>query len=178
VLSRDLAGTLQVVAKDVKIQVEFDRNVVRRFRLVGYENRVLEHEDFANDAVDAAEVGSGDFVTAFFEYELESNVAPAADTTTLAEVRVRFKPADGDTSSERSYSIALSETRESVDATSPAFRFGAAVAELAEILRGSEHSQGARFDDVITLARSAGYESGDARELVALAARARDLSRR
>ncbi len=178
VLSRDLAGTLQVVAKDVKIQVQFDDAVVHRFRLIGYENRVLAHEDFANDAVDAAEVGSGDFVTAFFEYELDPGVDPSQYDGALAEVRVRWKPADGDTSTERSYSIGVRESRARVEDATPAFRFGAAVAELAEILRGSEHSQGARFDDVIALARSAGYRTDDARELVELAARARNLSRR
>jgi Ca-activated chloride channel family protein len=177
VLARDLDGTLQVVAKDVKIQVQFDDQIVRRFRLVGYENRVLAHEDFANDAVDAAEVGSGDHVTAFFEYELERGVDPSQHEGPLAEVRVRWKPADGTESTERTYGLALGETRANVSRTTPAFRFGAAVAELAEILRRSEHSEGARFDDVISLARSASYQTDDARELLDLARRAKALYR-
>jgi hypothetical protein len=94
----------------------------------------------------------------------------------LSEVSIRWKEPDGTESTERTFSIRADQSRARVEDASPAFRFGAAVAELAEIMRHSTHSEGARFDEVITLARSAGYEGADAEELLRLARRAKDLS--
>ncbi len=177
VLVRDLPGTLQVVAKDVKIQVELDSTVVSRFRLLGYENRVLAHEDFANDRVDAAEIGSGDFVTAFFEYELREGVDPAQSAASLATVRVRYKAPEGEQSIERGYEIAVRDVRPRFEDASTSLRFGAAVAELAEILRFSQHSEGARFADVRNIAQQALGQSPDQREFLELVGRAERLYR-
>lgn len=75
-IGTDLVSGLDVIAKDVKIQVQFDPAEVSRFRLVGYENRVLAHEDFVDDTVDAGEIGAGHFVTAFYELELRADAGP------------------------------------------------------------------------------------------------------
>jgi len=175
VLGRDLGGTLQVIAKDVKVQVEFDSSLVTRFRLIGYENRVLAHQDFENDAVDAAEIGSGQFITAFIEYELRPG-ATQSSARDLATVRVRFKAPDGDRSMEVAHAMKLEQVRTSFDSATPVFRFGTAVAEFAEILRRSEHSDGARFADVERIARSANWStSSDAGEFLELVDMARNL---
>lgn len=175
VLARDLAGTLQVIAKDVKVQVAFDREVVRRFRLIGYDNRVLAHRDFDDDSVDAAEIGSGDFVTALLEYELRPGVDPAQLARPLAEVRLRYKRPDGSESTLRTYPISASDAAPRFEAASESLRFAAAVTEYAEILRRSQHSEGARFADVIRIASEATGQSADRQELVELARTAQRL---
>lgn len=175
-LGRDLAGTLQVVAKDVKVQVELDPAVVRELRLIGYDNRRLQHDEFRDDAVDAAEVGSGQFVTALIEYRLQPNVQPGNDPRAFAEVRVRWKAPDHEQGQELSQSIELSRIAPAFDAASPQLRFSAAVAELAEILRHSRHSQGARFADVLRIARGAAFsQDHDVTELADLVERAQRL---
>jgi len=175
-LGRDLGGTLQVIAKDVKVQVIFNTDAVARFRLIGYENRVLAHQDFENDAIDAAEIGSGQFVTAYIEYELREGVPAGVDPRQLAQVRIRYKAPDGDRSMELDRSINVEQVRQSFEQASPVFRFGAGVAEFAEILRHSEHSQGARFDDVQRILRGASWSgSSDAGELIELVSMAQRL---
>src|SRR5690606_24280458 len=79
VFQEQLGGTLEVVAKDVKIQVEFDPDAVARYRLIGYENRDVADDDFRNDRVDAGEIGAGHTVTALYEIELagDRTVPPA-----------------------------------------------------------------------------------------------------
>jgi Ca-activated chloride channel family protein len=172
VLQRDLGSTLQVIAKDVKVQVEFNTDLVRTFRVVGYDNRRLAHQDFANDRIDAAEIGAGHFVTAFIEYELEPNVR-AGDSRKLAEVRLRYKQPEGSESRLIRHAIALRDARREFEQASPQFRFGAAVAEFAEILRRSEHSAGARFVEVAAIARGATWnQDEDAQEFVELVERA------
>jgi Ca-activated chloride channel family protein len=177
VLSRDLAGTLQVIAKDVKVQVAFNPAVVARYRLVGYENRVIADRDFSNDAVDAAEIGSGDFVTAFIEYELVEGVDPAQDARQLAEVRLRYKAPDGDESALRTHAFTLSDGTASFDGASEAFRFGAAVAEYAQILRRNERSHPERIARVRAIAQATTGQSADRNELVELMGRAEQLLR-
>ncbi len=168
VLQRDLGGTLQVVAQDVKVQVEMNPELVERFRLIGYENRVLAHEDFDNDGVDAAEIGSGQFTTAYLEYETRPGVAHD-DPRVLASVRVRYQAPGGSESALLEFDAPVNAGAVSIEQTSPEFRFGAAVAEFAEILRGSSHSEGARFSSVLELAGGAGYEGGeDAAEFLTL----------
>ncbi len=175
VLVRDLPGTLQVVAKDVKVQVEVNRELVKRFRLIGYENRVLAHQDFSDDSVDAAEIGSGQFTTAYLEYELHDGVA-AADPRQLVEVRVRYKEPDGDESTLLTFEHGLSDSKASFEAASDVFRFGAAVAEFAEILRGGQHVEQADLDGVHDVAARAAFSQGvDTHEFLELVERARDL---
>jgi Ca-activated chloride channel family protein len=149
-VGEQLVGALQVIAKDVKVQVEFDPAAVSRFRLIGYENRVLEHDEFADDAVDAGDIGAGHDVTALYEVELSGNVTAqnVVETTPIATVRLRHKEPQSDISTEREFPLTLAERRGSFEALSARTRFAAAVTELAEILRGSSHSEGRRFEDV------------------------------
>jgi Ca-activated chloride channel family protein len=176
VLHEDLQGTLQVIAKDVKVQVVFNSEVVERFRLIGYENRVLAHEDFDDDEIDAAEIGSGQFTTAYLEVALRDNAQAGLDPRQLAEVRLRYKEPDGDESRLLRYPFSVGQLHRSFQEASPVFRFGAAVAEYAEILRRSDHSQGARFDEVIQIADTARWSRQPAtEEFVQLVASARDL---
>ena len=151
VLGDNLVSTLQVVAKDVKVQVEFDPTVVQRYRLIGYENRLLDNDEFADDTVDAGDVGAGHHVTALYEIEW----AQDAPSTEAAEVRVRHKTPSGDTSMEQASAITKADALTSMDDASRDMRWAAAVAEFAEILRGSEHSEDARFPDVLDLATGA-----------------------
>ncbi len=180
VLARDLSGTLQVVAKDVKIQVALNDDVVERFRLIGYENRRLAHRDFADDRVDAAEVGSGHFVTALIEYQLKPNVR-LSDRRELAEVRVRYKKPNGRRSRLTTQSFRVRDGEARLSQTSPTFRFTAAVAELAEALRDSRHSGAADLNAVADLAEDAlerwPGQWQDGRELVRLTRRAAQLRR-
>jgi Ca-activated chloride channel family protein len=151
IFGRDLPSTLEVIAADVKVQVEFDSNTVERYRLVGYENRLLDNEDFDDDTKDAGEVGPGHTVTAVYEIEMKSQL-DAEDY--LSTVRLRYKDQFGDDSKLIERGIKASQAAERFDDASPDFRFSAAVTEYAEILRESQHSEGARFDDVISVAQN------------------------
>ena len=132
----NLTGTLQVIAKDAKIQVEFNPKTVSRFRLLGYENRRLAHEDFRNDTVDAGEVGAGHSVTALYEIKLHED----ADSK-LATVSIRHENPDTGNVTEVSTSISTGALKGSFEEATPAFQLAASVAEFAEILRGSFWAQ-------------------------------------
>ncbi len=177
VLSQNLVGTLQVIAKDVKIQVQLNPEVVARYRLIGYDNRVLNDEDFEDDSVDAGEIGSGHSVTAYLEVELLEGVTPGMQAGRLADVHIRYKKPDQDISAEVTRGLDLSAAHADLAAASADFRFGAAVTEFAEILRQSPHSEGRRFDDVHDMALEAlGSEpDSDRGELLELVVMARDL---
>ncbi len=169
VARRDLTGMLEVIAKDAKIQVELNPAVVVQYRLIGYENRAVADRDFVNDRVDGGEIGSGHQVTAFLELKLAEGVEQADAASALATVRVRAKTPDGVESHETSKAIALADRLDSVDAASADLRFGAAVAETAEILRGSPHVDAqAPFAAVQALARGAANQGADRLEFVAL----------
>jgi len=160
VLRDEMAGTLLTVAKDVKIQVEFNPAQVAEYRLVGYENRQLKREDFANDAVDAGEIGAGHDVTALYEIALvgsggEWNTplkyatdAPASATpmgNELATVRLRYKAAEGGASR----LVERPVRRADIASTpSPALQWAAAVTAYGERLRGGEALGGAGWKDV------------------------------
>ncbi|MGA9523829.1 MAG: von Willebrand factor type A domain-containing protein [Myxococcaceae bacterium] len=154
VLGENLVGTLQVVAKDVKVQVAFNAEAVARYRLIGYENRRLANEDFANDAVDSGDIGAGHYVTALYEVELrEGNV-----DANLADVRLRYKEPEGDTSTEFTRALERAAVAGTFDTASADLRYAAAVAEFAEILALSPFSEGARFDDVAAIAQGVSPE--------------------
>ena len=133
----DLQGTLQVIAKDAKVQVELDPRVVQRWRLVGYENRDVADEDFANDRVDGGEIGAGHRVTAFIELELTPDAAALDAAVPLATVSVRAKAPDGVRSAGVERALALDALRADASEATDDFLFGAAVAEVAEVLRAS-----------------------------------------
>ncbi|MEM9068927.1 MAG: von Willebrand factor type A domain-containing protein [Myxococcota bacterium] len=175
-LGTDLSATLQVVAKDAKVQVELNDQIVRSHRIIGYDNRILAHEDFANDQVDAAEVGAGDYVTAFLEIELQEGVDLRETTESLVEVRVRYKDADGDQSQLQRYSFSANDATDRFENASRAFRFGAAVVEFAEILAQSGHSEGAEFGRVAEIAGNALGQDETQAEFVELVRRAAGLA--
>lgn len=137
----NLTGTLQLIAKDAKIQVDFNPEAVSRFRLLGYENRRLAHEQFRDDTVDAGEVGSGHQVTALYEVKLHPDA-----TGKMATVSIRYADPDHQKVSEVSKDISVSELHESFDAAPATFRLAAGVAEFAEILRESYWAKDGSLD--------------------------------
>jgi len=163
VLVEQLSSTLAVVARDVKLQVEFNPARVSEYRLLGYENRALKREDFNNDKVDAGEIGAGHTVTALYEIvpkgekgwlePLRYAAAPAAEDKTgeLAMLRVRFKPATGGDSQLIERPISDVTRKPSDD-----LRFAAAVAAFAQQLKSDGRYTGSMsLRDTAALARSA-----------------------
>jgi Ca-activated chloride channel family protein len=154
VFVENLTGTLQTIANDAKIQVEFDPRRVERFRLLGFENRDLADRDFRNDAVDAGEIGAGHEVTALYEIKLADDTRTGA----IATVRLRYAIPEH----EGDGTPAVREIEETFDAANlndsfasapPSLRLDAAVAEFAEILRRSYWAKESRISDVVPLAR-------------------------
>ncbi len=159
VLVREMGGTLVTIAKDVKIQVEFNPAEVSAFRLIGYENRVLAHQDFNDDTKDAGEIGSGHTVTALYEivpagvrleegsgvdelrYQEPRRPAGAYGSGELLTVKLRYKEPTGDTS--RKIEVPVRDSGASYAAASEDFKFAASVATFGMLLRGSEHAPGA-----------------------------------
>ena len=194
ILVDQAASTLVTIAKDVKIQVEFNPAVVESYRLVGYENRLLRKQDFNDDAKDAGEVGAGHTVTALYE------VVPAAETvatprvdplrygivspkaTTAAEhgaetllVKLRWKEPEGTVS--KKVEIPFVDAGATFDAAEDDFRFAAAVAEFGMCLTASPHKGTATLSDARRIARSAlGDDPGGWRaEMVGLLQKAESL---
>ena len=180
VLVEEMGATLVTVAKDVKLQVEFDPAQVAAFRLIGYENRVLEHREFEDDTKDAGEVGAGHSVTALYEIvpvgapldwpgidaEAASGAARSAPSAggPMVTVRVRSKHPEGTTSRQvelEGFDTGLTDLQTSDD-----FRFAAAVAAFGMLLRDSEQRGGASYAGVRRLAAGAlgrdpgGYRAG------------------
>lgn len=169
IVGKRFVSMLQVIAKDTKIQIDFKPEVVSKYRLVGYENRVLAKEDFEDDKKDSGDLGAGHNVTAFYEVAL----TPAAKqnqlaTAELATVKLRYKLPSSDQSELLERSLPMSALASSFDAAPASFRFAAATAEYAEILRRSKHSEGARFDDVLGILRATAGEDNDKKELIEL----------
>ena len=148
-LVEEMAGTLHTLAKDVKIQVEFDPARVQSYRLIGYENRALAARDFRDDRKDAGELGAGHSVTALYE------VVPraGADGGQLLTVRLRYKAPNGVHS--RALSRAVPNRMTPAARASDDFRFAAAVAEWGMLLRGSAFRGSASYDAVLARARAA-----------------------
>lgn len=161
VLGDNLVSTLQVVAKDVKIQVSFDADIVERWRLIGYENRVLDNEDFSNDNVDAGDIGAGHSVTGLYEIDYVDNLpaADAGEVGIVSRVSIRYKEPTASESTQHDWVLRPEGRLHSFDEASPSFRFAASVAEFAEILRESPHSEGEGFDDILSIAQQAMNDS-------------------
>jgi Ca-activated chloride channel homolog len=166
-LVEQMLATLITVAKDAKVQVEFNPAHVRSYRLIGYENRLLRPEEFADDTKDGGEVGAGHTVTALYELVPSRGNAPAApplryqgartpgaaaDGGELLTVSVRYKEPEGETSRLLSWPVA--DTGATLDDTSPDFRFAAGVAAFGMLLRDSPHRGQASAAQVVELARS------------------------
>ena len=128
----DLTGTLQVIAKDAKVQVEFNPETVSRYRLMGYENRDVDDDDFRNDAVDAGEIGAGHSVTALYELKLREGAEGVIGT-----VYMRYEDVGLNEVVEINQEFNHSDLATDFEETAPTFQLSAVVAEFAEVLRGS-----------------------------------------
>jgi len=171
VLIDQMGGTLITIAKDVKIQVEFNPLEVQAYRLVGYENRVMAARDFNDDTKDAGEIGAGHTVTAFYEivpaglsadiedidplkYQDDAgSPSVAAETGEMMTVKLRYKEPDGDTSS--LIEMAVFDEGLTIDEASDDFAFATAVASFGMLLRGSEYSGAFTYTDVLDMADTA-----------------------
>jgi Ca-activated chloride channel homolog len=150
IFQEQLGGTLQVIAQDVKLQVEFDPTQVARYRLVGYENRDIADRDFRNDTVDAGEIGSGHTVTALYELELKPGAGEG-----LATVRLRAKRPRGEKATEHAYRFSARALAPSFSEAPTDLRFATAVMGAAELLRHSPHARRWSFEQVVKIARGA-----------------------
>ena len=151
----DLAATLNTIAKDAKIQVEWNPKTVRRYRQMGYENRKLTKEQFRDDTVDAGEVGSGQSVTALYELELMPNVTAESN---IGTVRIRYQRADNGKVEEISAPLLAATVLKPAHKATPAFKVAASAAEFAELLRNSPNAQGGNFEAVADYLRPAALE--------------------
>jgi len=191
VLVEEIGSTLVTIAKDVKIQVEFNPGRIQAYRLIGYENRILRHQDFNDDTKDAGEIGAGHTVTALYElvpvgveidipsvdplkYQTTAQPAPEVSQE-LMTVKLRFKEPDGDTS--RLIQFPLKQAGRSFESASRDFRFAAAVASFGMLMRDSSFKGDAGFEQVIRIAQSSlGTDTGGYRtEFVNLVKKARAI---
>jgi Ca-activated chloride channel family protein len=147
---RDLTSTLQVIAKDAKIQVDFNPAVVKSYRLIGYENRDVADQDFRNDKVDAGEIGAGHSVTALYEVKFQ---ADAPESEAALTVYVRYQDPTGGEVTEVSRSMTRAEFAPAFQDASPRFQLDAVVAEYAEILHESYWAKGSSLVGVVEEAR-------------------------
>lgn len=143
-----LTSTLVTIARDVKIQVAFNPDRVARYRLVGYENRLLEKEDFEDDTKDAGEIGAGHTVTAL--YEVVPVERGSGETLTL---KLRYKQPDSDTSRELEFELKDGNT--TFEQASRDFRFAASVAAFGMLLRDSPYKGSMTYGDVLEIGDAA-----------------------
>jgi Ca-activated chloride channel homolog len=171
ILVSEFGGTLFTIAKDVKLQIEFNPAVVLGYRLIGYENRMLAKEDFNNDKKDAGDLGSGHTVTALYEIipaGLQSEFLKQVDTlkyqptdrfsatafgAEMMTLKMRYKQPNDSTS--KLMTVAVLDEQKQMQFTSTNFRFAAAVAEFGMMLRNSSFKQQASYKEVISLAQNA-----------------------
>ena len=168
-----LTGTLQAIAMDAKVQVDFNPEVVERYRLLGYENRRVADADFRNDTVDAGEVGAGHGVTALYELKLHGGAEGV-----LGTVYLRYQDPDTYAVTELSRRFALRELRATFEKASPRFQLAAVVAEYAEVLRQSYWAQEGSLRNVAAMVRRVQKmlpQDRDVAELVELVTKAARL---
>ncbi len=166
-----LTGTMEVIAKDVKIQVEWNPEDVVAYRLIGYENRDVADKDFRNDKVDAGEIGAGHQVTAIYELALADGASGQ-----LGTVRVRNKaPGPDSPAVERSFALSSDTIRTTFAETSDQYRIAVAAMGFAEILRGSPHMAETSLGQVASIAKGAAraeyHADAELVELIETAAR-------
>ena len=194
VLVGEFGATLHTVAKDVKLQVEFNPSQVQAYRLVGYESRLLKDEDFNNDAKDAGDMGAGHTVTAFYEviptgvkneyvgkiddlkYQKKEKVSvKPTGSNELLTVKLRYKASDKDVSKK----MELPFVDNKGNNVSSDFRFASAVAMFGQLLRESDFKGNASYDKVIDLAKQGlnNDDKGYRREFIRLVEAAKGLER-
>lgn len=163
ILGTEFGGTMYTIAKDVKLQIEFNPTLVQAYRLIGYENRLLNDEDFKDDTKDAGEMGSGHTVTAFYEIiptgieskyvkEIDSlkysKVEPSSNLKNeLLTVKFRYKEPDSKKSKEITHTV-----KNKIEKADSDFNFAAAVAMWGMYLRDSQYLNGATKEQIIALA--------------------------
>lgn len=168
VLNEELTATLMTIAKDVKIQIEFNPAQVSEYRLIGYVNRKLANEDFANDNIDAGEIGAGHTVTALYEVALkgengewnsksryQENTETTERENEIAIVRLRYKQPDGNKSTLTEKVISRNSLIANISNASDNFRFSAAVAGFGQLLRKNKYLVEFNYADSSELANSA-----------------------
>ncbi|MDT4968284.1 MAG: Ca-activated chloride channel [Acidobacteriota bacterium] len=193
VLGEQIGGTLFTIAKDVKIQVEFNPKQVAAYRLIGYENRLLRDQDFNDDKKDAGEIGAGHTVTALYEvvpfgqkfenpgvdplkYQEPVKTSELANSNEMMTVKLRYKEPAEDQS--KLISVSLADSKGNLSAASENFRFASAVAAFGMLLRDSKYKADASYNKVLELAQASrgsdqqGYRS----EFIQLVETARMLS--
>jgi Ca-activated chloride channel family protein len=195
VLVEQMSGTLVTVAKDVKLQVEFNPAVVEAYRLIGYENRLLANADFNNDRKDAGDMGAGHTVTALYEIVPRGGSVPGPDidplkyqtpapapaaatrngSTETLTLKIRYKDPDGTES--KLLSLPLTDREGTFSKASADFRFAASVAEFGMILRDSPYRGKASVGEVIENAQASkgSDRNGYRQEFIGLVQRARQL---
>ncbi len=169
VLVDEMSSTLFTIAQDVKLQIEFNPNVVAEYRLIGYENRILNREDFANDKVDAGDIGAGHTVTALYEIALVGQggerIAPlryASDSKSgsskdfeLAYLNMRYKLPGEKTSKLIEHPILYKDIQQDLASSSENFRFAAAVAAFGQLLRGGKYLNDYDWSEIRDLVNTA-----------------------
>lgn len=170
VFQEQLGGTIEVIARDVKVQVELDPRAVARYRLVGYDNRAVADDSFRDDAVDGGEIGAGHAVTALYELEL----VPDARADALGTVHVRAKRPESPEAAEWVEPIAAAAMARSFEEASVDLRFAAAVMGAGEILRRSPHAGDWSLARARAIASASAGGAADRAELVALLDRLTD----
>jgi Ca-activated chloride channel family protein len=192
VLVESIGGTLVTIAKDVKIQVEFNPGEIAAYRLIGYENRLLRNQDFNDDRIDAGEIGAGHTVTALYElipagqtiegadvdplkYQVERDLSSAAKSAELLTLKLRYKEPAG--SQSKLLEFPVQKTGKAFEQAEPSLRFASAVAAFGMLLRDSDHKGDSTYDKVISIAQgSSGEDRGGYRsEFVRLVKRAKAL---
>jgi Ca-activated chloride channel family protein len=181
VFEGNLAGALQVIARDVKIQVEFDPEMVQSYRLLGYENRAVADYNFRNDKVDGGEVGPGHAATALYEINLKNFRRTwhndALQSESIGRVFIRYKNPQSGAVEEISKPIATSTLKHQFSRATPQFKLAAASAEFAEIMRDSYWAKNSNLDEVLRLANEVYHQTSEeeVQEFVNLIAKARHL---
>lgn len=166
VLNRQMSGTLQTIAKDVKIQVEFNPSNVKEYRLIGYQNRVLDQQDFNNDRVDAGEIGVGHAVTALYELTLTNQNGEIDDlkyqqkmqkenqyNDELMTIKVRYKLPEEETSQQITKTVMKQSMVDVFAEASSDFQFASAVAAFSQKLKQDKYTSGISFEEIADIGR-------------------------
>ena len=169
VLVDEMSSTLATIAKDVKIQIEFNPEVVAEYRLIGYENRALKREDFNNDKIDAGEIGAGHTVTALYEIALTGSKGARLEPLRyqsktlekqsmrdeIAHLRLRYKAPEGSESKLLEWPLQRAAIKGDFAQASERMRFAAAVAGFGQLLKGGQYTGKFSFGDIAKLAHGA-----------------------